>query len=218
MIAMTNDCKRDGRRVGVRGIGQGGRRGEGECSYFQTLKSEQYENWNTIWHQITHSDIHQNTQFSHSISLLSAWLAFKLEITSWCGNTSGRRESLTPICFYCWGHNREKKIAWCDVRWFITVTNEFNIKGSFSYHCIEEDNKHSPFWRLSESMARVYDESSSIDPMFTSVYRDNIAFDLWRFLQFAVSNIIVQNKHSEQLNDESLQKEEFQHSLLTFLT
>lgn len=111
MIAMTNDCKRDGRRlgVGVGGIGQGGRRGDGERSYFQTLKSEQYENWNTIWHQITHSDIHQNTQFSHSISLLSAWLAFKLEITSWCGNTSGRRESPTPICFYCWGHNREKK-------------------------------------------------------------------------------------------------------------
>lgn len=48
-------------------------RGEGERGYLQSLKSEHYENWNTIWHQITHSDIHQNTQFSHSISLLSAW-------------------------------------------------------------------------------------------------------------------------------------------------
>lgn len=47
-------------------------RREGGRSYLQTLKSEQYENWNTIWHQITHSDIHQNTQFSHSMSLLSA--------------------------------------------------------------------------------------------------------------------------------------------------
>lgn len=47
-------------------------RGEGERSYLQCLKSEQYEEWNTIWHQITHSDIHQNIQFSHSISLLSA--------------------------------------------------------------------------------------------------------------------------------------------------
>lgn len=68
---MTNDYKRDegwlgGGSVGVRV------RGEGERSYLQTLKSEQYENWNTIWHQITHSDIHQNTRFSHSISLLSA--------------------------------------------------------------------------------------------------------------------------------------------------
>lgn len=52
--------------------GEGNSKGEGERSYLQTLKSEQYEYWNTIWHQITHSDIHQNTQFSHSISLLSA--------------------------------------------------------------------------------------------------------------------------------------------------
>lgn len=76
MIAVTNDCQGDEGRVCVYMCAEGGIshgwRPVGEWSYFQTLKSEQYENWNTIWHQITHSDIHQNTQFSHSGSLLSA--------------------------------------------------------------------------------------------------------------------------------------------------
>lgn len=76
MIAMTNDCQGGKGRVRgyVRAVGwiSHGLRRDGECSYFQTLKPEQYGNWNTIWHQITHSDIHQNTQSSHSISLLSA--------------------------------------------------------------------------------------------------------------------------------------------------
>lgn len=46
---------------------------EGQRGCLQALKSAQYEKWNTIWCQITHCDIHQNTQFSHSASLLFAW-------------------------------------------------------------------------------------------------------------------------------------------------
>lgn len=94
------------------------------------------------------------------------------------------------------------------MRWFITVTNEFNIKGSLSYHCIEEDNKHFPLWHLSESMAKVYVKREFF-------YRSHVYVCVQR--QYCIRLVTLpvvccqqhhcsKKNHSEQLNGDALQK------------